>query len=84
MDDLRQDLKEIKALLMDLIREDAKHNEILRTHEARSIALQQEVKLLEAQLNPIRDHVSFVEKLLKFLGAVAVIAAGQWLISTFF
>lgn len=74
---MHEDIKELKADVKILVQQSAVHNEILRTHESRSIALQEEQKVLHAQLEPIKEHVALVSKVLKVLGAVAIGALTQ-------
>lgn len=65
MDDIKKDLKEIKVTLVELVKEGAVHNHLLREHERRSLAL-------EAKISPIEKHVSWMETVLKFGGAVLI------------
>lgn len=74
---MHEDIKELKADVKLLVSQSAVHNEILRTHESRSIALQEEQKVLHAQLEPIKEHVALVSRVLKILGAVCIGALTQ-------
>lgn len=54
--EMRQDLKELKAHMVDLVRQGAVHNQILETHERRSTNL-------EDRFKPIEQTWVFVSKL---------------------
>ena len=64
------DLQEVKQDVKELLQRSAVHNELLRTHEARSLALQASQKELDQRLNPIEKHVNLVDKALKGLGLI--------------
>lgn len=64
-------LKELHSDVKDLVKQGAVHNELLRQHEARSLALQAEQASMRKEIEPIKEHVSLVSKILKVLGAVA-------------
>jgi hypothetical protein len=74
------DLKEIKEDVKELLKQSAVHNELLRTHEARSLALQKEQERLEERIVPIAQHVAFVSVILKGIGLISVGAVAQLLI----
>lgn len=78
------DLHELKADVKEILQRTAVHNELLRTHEARSLALQEGQKFLDIRLKPIETHVHFVNLALKLLGTVVtggcVYLVGQLLI----
>ena len=65
MDEIKKDVNEIKGSVLELVKQGAVHNHLLKEHEARSLALQ-------AKLEPIEKHVSFMETLLKFGGAILI------------
>lgn len=73
MDDMRQDVKEIKSTVMELVKQGAVHNELLREHERRSLAL-------EAQMQPVKRHVDVVETILKYGSAIAIGVTIQFII----
>lgn len=75
------DVKELKQDVKELVKQGIVHNELLRTHEARSISLQQEQKLLQARLVPIEAHVNWVSLILKTLGSVVVFLLGRMLLA---
>ena len=75
MDSLKEDLKEVKADIKELIRQGAYHNELLRTHEARSLALQQMVEAQAKELEPVKKHVDIVNMLGKAALAILTSAA---------
>lgn len=72
-DDIRADIKE-------LVKQGAIHNELLRTHEARSLALQADQDKIKQALEPIKQHVATVNTGAKWIGAVSVGAAVQWIV----
>lgn len=74
------DIQEIKADVKELIKLGAVHNELLRTHEARSLALQVEQEKLEKELEPIKNHVFLVDIMLKASGGIVIALIGEWLI----
>ncbi len=84
MEHISQDVKEIKGLVIDLVKQGAVHNTLLQTHEARSLALQKSQEHLDLRLNPIESHVHLVNLVLKLVGAVTtgslVYVLGQYLI----
>lgn len=83
MQEIKEDLKEVKALVIELVKESSIHNEILRTHEARSLALQKEQSTIKTELEPIKNHVHLVNKISKVFVAIAVGAFTQYLIRHF-
>lgn len=74
-------LKEIHTDVKELVKQGVIHNEILRTHEARSLALQGAIEKTEARIVPIEKHVYLVALIFKGLGAITVGALIQWLVS---
>lgn len=87
MDEIKQDVKEMKGHLIELLKQGAVHNHLLKEHEARSVALQQLVLMhkreADNRLVPIERTVHWISILAKFLGAVAVYVASKALISHF-
>ncbi len=84
MDMLASDVQEIKSDLKELTKQGIIHNELLRQHEARSLALQESQKLLDMRIKPIEIHVEFLNILGKvvltvFTGSL-VYLVGRWLI----
>jgi hypothetical protein len=77
MEQLRADLQEVKADLKELIRQGAVHNVLLKTHEARSLALQEAVKIQAKELEPVKRHVAFVNGLGKVALAVFIAVMGK-------
>jgi len=75
-DEFRADLKEIKTDIKELVKQGAVHNELLKTHEARSLALQEEQKLQAQRLVPIEKHVY----LMHTLGAAAAVVSTGFLV----
>ena len=70
MDTIKEDMKEIKSDLKELIKQGAVHNVLLQTHEARSLALQEQIKIQSNAMVPVQNHVSFVNNLGKTLLAI--------------
>lgn len=78
MDDLLKkmstDIEKIRDEQLELIKNSAIHNHLLKEHEARSIALQEQVKLNQIEVNerlkPIEAHVHTVSAVLKIIGAL--------------
>ncbi len=64
------DLQEIKVDIKELLQRSAVHNELLRTHESRSLALQKGQETLDSRIKPIEMHVHFVTLSLKALGVL--------------
>jgi hypothetical protein len=81
MDSLKEDLKEIKVDIKELIKQGAVHNVLLQTHEARSLELQARQDLLAKELSPIKKHVDFVNILgkttLAIVTGVAIYVIGR-------
>ena len=71
MEHISQDVKEIKGLVIDLVKQGATHNELLRQHEARSLALQKGQELLDVRFKPVETHIHGINIFLKLIGAVA-------------
>lgn len=63
MDEIKQDVKEIKTAVGALVTQGAIHNHLLREHEARSLALAQGLKVQEARVTPLEDDFKFRQKL---------------------
>lgn len=83
---IAKDVEEIRRDQIELIKQGAVHNSILKQHEARSLAIQEQVKLdkitleeqrksdkaeLKAELKPVTSHVTFVNNVAKLMGVVA-------------
>lgn len=64
MDELRQDVKEIKTFVIDLVKQGAIHNQILQEHEKRSTQL-------EIRLTPLENDYAFRHKLFAVTMALA-------------
>lgn len=79
-EEIRADLKDIKDKLETLVVQGAVHNHLLKTHEARSLALQEEQKLQAKQIKPIEDHVKFVSTFLKWVGGVSATVTAALLV----
>jgi hypothetical protein len=76
MQELKQDVKEIKTQIVELVKQGAVHNHLLKEHERRSLAL-------ESQMKPVQRHVDWVEKVLKISGAVMLALIIQYITKTF-
>lgn len=66
------DIKEIKADVKTLLQQGAVHNEILRTHESRSLALQKGQEALDLRIKPVEMHVNAMNLGLKLIGLITV------------
>jgi hypothetical protein len=72
MERVMEDLREIKADIKELIHQDVIQNELLRTHEARSIALQEQTKILKEQHKTSEKRVDIIWFILQAMGAVLI------------
>lgn len=77
---MSEDLRELRQDVKELIKQGAVHNELLRTHEARSLALQEMLKLQAQEIEPIKDHVKFVSSFLKWSGGIAATAIAAFIV----
>jgi hypothetical protein len=71
MDD-RKLLEKIFDKVSELSERQAVHNNILATHEARSLELQKRQDMQAERMKPIETHVQWVNIVLKTAGAVLV------------
>lgn len=71
MDQIREDLRELKSDVKELIRQGAANNEMLRQHAARSTSLEELVAIVRKQLEPLQRHVDVINTISK--AALAVI-----------
>lgn len=76
----QDDLKEIKQDVKEILQRTAVHNELLREHERRSLALEKRQDAHETEMAPIKQHVRFVDAGLKIIGSLALLALGQALL----
>lgn len=83
MERIRSDLQELKADIKVLIVQGAVHNELLKTHEARSLALQRAQEVQAKAMEPVERHVAFVNGLGKAALAI-IVGALIKLASSFF
>lgn len=83
MEQFKEDMKELKVDVKELVKQGIVHNELLRQHEAYSLALQNEQKAQALRLVPIENHVTFVNRLgkssLTILLGVILYAITHWL-----
>jgi hypothetical protein len=84
LDLLIQDVRELRAEIHSLAKRVEVNNEIIRTHEKRSLELQADNRKTREDLYPIQEHVKFVSTALKTLGAVLVGVVIQWVARTYF
>lgn len=75
--ELKADLKEMKADVKELVKQSAIHNELLKTHEARSLALQSEQKLQAQRLAPLEQHKFVVSIIMSALGTLMLAVLGK-------
>lgn len=71
MQEFKEDLKELKELTLELVKQSVEHNTLLKQHEARSLALQAAQDKLDVRLEPVEDHVRMINTVGKILAAVA-------------
>lgn len=69
-DELKADLRELKADVKELVKLGAIHNTLLQTHEARSLALQEEQKLQAASVVKIEKQTDWQGKVLAAAGVL--------------
>lgn len=67
-----EDLKELKMDVKELLQRSAVHNELLRTHENRSLALQSSQEKLSDRMTPIEKHVSLINAVGKVVSVIFV------------
>lgn len=72
MDDFKDDIREIKGHVLDLVKQGAVHNELLKEHERRSLALEDRQDALDKRVSPLERYVGWTNILLKALGAVLI------------
>jgi hypothetical protein len=70
-----EELREMRQDVKELVKQGAIHNELLRTHEARSLELQSRQDELSQRLEPISKHVDLVTLILKLIGGVSLAVA---------
>lgn len=70
--EVKSDVKEVKAMVIDLVKQGAVHNQVLSEHEKRSTQL-------ETRLSPIEADYSFRHRL--FSIAIAALAASGSIIA---
>ena len=73
-------LQEVRADVKKLVTQGAIHNTLLQEHKNFSIALQNEQKILRAQIDPVLQERKVTILVLKAIGTMAVGVAVQWLI----
>lgn len=76
----QDDLAELKQDVKEILQRTAIHNELLREHERRSLALEKRQEVHETEMAPIKHHVRFVDAGLKIVGSLALLALGQYLL----
>lgn len=74
---IKSDVKEIKSDVKIMLQEQARHNEILRTHEARSLTLQEAQQVQRAEVTKLKEHDKLWTKLAAILAAALVGGAAQ-------
>lgn len=77
MDELKQDVKEIKVFVIELVKQGAIHNTILAEHKKRSTQL-------ETRLTPIESDYAFRHKLFSVVISVAGIAGSVLAFAKYF
>lgn len=71
MEFLSQDVQEIKKDVKELLQRSAVHNELLKIHEARSLALQKGQEFLDVRMKPLETQATVLGVVLKSLGVIA-------------
>lgn len=84
MDAIKTDLSEIKQDVKELIKQGAVHNELLRQHEARSLALQQEQKVQAQRFIPLEKQNDINRYIFGALGTLALAVLGKLLLHLIF
>ncbi len=64
------DIGEIKSDIKEILQRTAVHNELLRTHENRSLALQASQEKLSDRIIPIEKHVALLNVIGKIAAAI--------------
>ena len=70
INEIKQDVKEIKGTLTEHAIHLAKYNTLLDIHIARSNALENEIKIVEKELKPVLTHVTVVNNLSKVISII--------------
>lgn len=70
--EIKTNVKEIQVDVKHMLQLTAVHNELLRQHEARSLALQAAQDKQDVEISLIKKHTDFVGFALKSLGAILV------------
>jgi hypothetical protein len=76
----QEDMKELKQDVKEILQRTAIHNQLLQEHERRSLALERRQDSYQAQLEPVKKHVDFVNMVLKAFGGLALLVLGQYLL----
>lgn len=69
---IKEDVKIIQTDVKSILQLTAVHNELLRQHEARSLALQSAQEKQDVEISYIKRHTDFVGLALKSGGAILV------------
>jgi predicted nuclease with TOPRIM domain len=72
MEQFKEDLRELRTDVKELIRLQAQHNEMLRAQEERNKELKSRQEELSERLDPVESHVSLSRKVFKACGTVLV------------
>lgn len=83
MGKLKADVSEIKSDMKKLLETAAVHNEILRTHESRSLTLQEAQSVQRSELDKLKEHDKLWSKLAAILAAALVGGLAQALFHHF-
>ncbi len=78
MDEFKQDIKEIKEDLREVVKLQATHNQQLKEHLRRSEAAEENLKLLRAEFEPVKSHTILAATLAKVGAVLATLAATYW------
>jgi hypothetical protein len=80
MEEMKTEMKELRGDVKELLQRSAVHNQILQEHKNFSIALQNEQKIIKAQLDPLMKDHHLIATILKVAGAVMVAIIGKWVV----
>jgi hypothetical protein len=72
MDEIKDDIREIKGHVLDLVKQGAIHNELLKEHERRSLALEDRQDTLDTRIMPLERYVGWTNIIIKSLGAILI------------
>lgn len=92
MDDLKAkltelmlDVKEIKGMGVEVLKEQAVHNVLLKEHERRSLALEAQQAILKAttdeRIKPLEKQSDWMNRIMQFFGAILIAVAVKYIVT---